>query len=41
MAGKTTIKVKNETWKQLNRQKEPGDTFDDVIERLLADEQVP
>lgn len=38
---KTTIKVKKETWKRLNRQKEPGDTFDDVIERLLANERGP
>jgi len=31
----TTMKVKRDTWKQLNKQKEPGDTFDDVIGRLI------
>lgn len=30
---KTTIEVSKESWKQLNRQKEPGETFDDVIQR--------
>jgi predicted CopG family antitoxin len=34
--GKTTIEVDNETWKMLNRRKEPGQTFDDVITELLA-----
>ena len=31
----TNVKVENGTWRQLNRLKEPGDTFDDVISRLL------
>jgi len=31
----TTVKVKKETWKQLNKRKEPGDTFDDVISNLI------
>ena len=33
----TTMKVKRDTWKQLNKQKEPGDTFDDVISRLIEE----
>jgi len=31
----TSIEVKKSTWKTLNQQKEPGDSFDDVIQRLL------
>jgi len=31
----TTIKVKGETWKRLNQLKEPGDSFDEVIQKLL------
>lgn len=31
----TTIEVANETWKQLNREKDPGQSFDDVITSLL------
>lgn len=31
----TTIQIANETWKELNERKEAGDTFDDVIQRLL------
>ncbi|WP_244605579.1 antitoxin VapB family protein [Halorussus marinus] len=36
----TSIQVRNETWQELNARKAPGDTFDDVIQRLLdqADE---
>jgi len=33
----TTIKVSRDTWKELNREKEPGDSFDDVLRRLLAE----
>lgn len=32
----TSIEIKKSTWKELNQQKEPGDSFDDVIQRLLA-----
>jgi len=38
------IRVTAETWRQLNRRKQPGDSFEDVIQRLLAedeDESVP
>jgi len=34
----TTVKVKDETWRELNRRKGPGDSFDDVIESLLEGE---
>ena len=38
----TSIEVKKSTWKTLNQQKEPGDSFDDVIQRLLhAPEEQP
>lgn len=33
----TSIEVRRSTWKELNRRKEPGDSFDDVISGLLAD----
>ena len=36
---KTTVKVSRETWKRLNHLKEPGDAFDEVIQRLLEQEQ--
>ena len=29
------IRVSPENWKRLNALKEPGDTFNDVIDRLL------
>jgi predicted CopG family antitoxin len=31
------IRVTEETWKELNRRKEPGDSFEDVLERLLEE----
>jgi predicted CopG family antitoxin len=34
---RTTVNVKNETWKRLMLRKEPGDSFDDVIQSLLDD----
>lgn len=30
-----TIRVNDGTWKELNKLKEPGESFDDVISRLL------
>lgn len=34
--GKTTIEVERSTWRSLHRMKEaPGDSFDDVVNRLL------
>lgn len=33
--GMQQMKVSKETWKRLNELKEPGDTFDDAVERLL------
>ena len=29
------IRVTDETWSRLNKRKRPGDSFDDVIQRLL------
>lgn len=38
-----TIRVKEDTWERLNRRKTAGDSFDDVVRRLLdtveADEE--
>lgn len=34
----TTIQIRKQTWKRLSAQKEPGDSFDDVIRRLLNEE---
>ena len=31
----THIRVTEETWSELNSRKRPGDSFDDVIQRLL------
>ena len=37
--GDTTIQISRETWARLNAEKEnPGDSFDDVIQRLLAED---
>lgn len=33
--GRTTVSVDDETWKELNRRKGPGDSMDDVIQELL------
>jgi len=30
-----TIHVEDEVWRKLNQLKKPGDTFNDVIQRLL------
>ena len=35
----TTVKVKKDTWKQLNALKEPGDSFNDVIANLLDEDE--
>ena len=35
----THIRVTGETWKRLNAQKEPGDSFEDVIRRLLDESE--
>jgi len=32
----TRVRVSKQTWQRLNAQKEPGDSFDDVLDRLLA-----
>lgn len=33
----TTIQISVETWRELNRRKEPGQSFDDVIQELLSE----
>ena len=33
------IRVTKETWKELNRRKEPGDSFDDVLQRLIEERE--
>ncbi|WP_238398280.1 MULTISPECIES: antitoxin VapB family protein [Halorussus] len=35
----TSIQVSTETWQELNGRKAPGDTFDDVIQRLLEQDE--
>lgn len=39
MADSTTIQIDVETWQALSARKQPGDSFDDVIQRLLTDER--
>jgi predicted CopG family antitoxin len=34
----THIRVTEETWKELNQRKGPGDSFEDVISRLLDED---
>lgn len=31
----TNIRVSDEMWERLNRRKRPGESFNDVLERLL------
>ena len=31
----TTIQIEDNTWEQLNKQKNVGESFDEVIQRLL------
>jgi len=33
------IRVTEETWKELNSRKEPGDSFEDVIQRLVKEDE--
>lgn len=33
------IRIKRDTWKRLNSRKGPGDSFDDVISRLLDSDE--
>lgn len=35
----TTIQIDVQTWQQLNSRKQPGESFDDVIQRELNDEK--
>lgn len=33
----TTVDLAESTWRELNARKKPGDSFDDVISRLLEE----
>lgn len=35
---RTSIQISLGTWRGLNQRKEPGDSFDDVIQRLLSED---
>ena len=35
---RTSIQISRETWRDLNQRKEPGDSFDDVIQRVLSED---
>jgi predicted CopG family antitoxin len=37
MAEGTNIRVDDDTWQRLNARKQPGDSFNDVLERLLKE----
>ena len=36
---KTLIQISTETWKKLNSLKDVGDSFDDVIKRLIEEQK--
>lgn len=39
MAGDSVnIRIKKDTWRELHQMKEPNDSFDDVIQRLLDED---
>lgn len=33
----TTITIEKQTWKKLNARKEPGESFDEVVTRLIEE----
>lgn len=35
----TNIRIKRDTWSRLSERKEPGKSFDDVIQELLDDSE--
>jgi len=37
MGDDTTIRISECTWRRLHRRKEPGDSFDDVLDDLLEE----
>jgi len=39
MTKTTTITISEETWEELNRRKRLGESFDDVIRKLLKGEK--
>jgi predicted CopG family antitoxin len=34
----TTMEIKHSTWEELNKRKKVGESFDDVIKRILLEE---
>ncbi|WP_134671696.1 DUF7557 family protein [Halorussus marinus] len=41
MEDMTTVSVSADTWKRLNRAKEPGESFDEVLQRIMNEEESP
>lgn len=39
MTGSTQIRISDENWMLLNRMKRPGDDFNDVVSRLLDENE--
>jgi len=39
MTGRTTLQVRDETWEKLDDRKDRGETFDDVINQLIAHQE--
>ena len=37
----TSVQIKHNTWRTLHEMKGPGDSFDDVIQRLLTSHSGP
>jgi predicted CopG family antitoxin len=33
----TTVQVSTDTWKTLNRRREPGESFDDVLQKIIEE----
>lgn len=36
---KTTIEISTVNWRRLNRRKRPGESFNDVVDELLEDNE--
>jgi predicted CopG family antitoxin len=40
MSDTTTIMISKKTWRKLNTKKDVGETFDDVLEKMLKNDEV-
>lgn len=40
MAADHHVKVSRDTWKELNAKKEPGESFDEVLQRLIDEDVI-